>query len=664
MSKPFEVIQPAVVTWREGMPYASQFDDIYFSIEHGLEESQHVYIDGNDLIARYQALNETDILVIGELGFGTGLNCLLAWQLFLVHAPKGAKLVIYSAEKHPLTPQDLGKSLSLWPKLAREANLLMNAYPTLTPGMHTLLLDGGRITLNLMLGDAFNQFQSLLISGKTALEAALRPWQVDAWFLDGFTPAKNAELWSIELLNTIGLLSRSGTTAATFSVAGDVRRGLEAAGFIVSKRQGFGKKKHCLCGVFKANKEPFISAIKPHTPWASALPRKNSKKRAIVVGAGLAGCFTARALVARGWQVTLLDAAPTVGAGASGIKQAVLYPHLSGYASPLSTWMLHAFLFATRTYAHLLKADMIRGELKGLLQFVFKEKSLKNWLNIYPALGELVDKTTASQLAGMPINAEALFVPDAGWIDSRILCEFLVNKSGITWQPNITVDKLVYEQGEWCLSGVNAPVVVLANGGNATDFRETKSLPLEQFRGQMTAIESTVNTKPLKLPLCGLGHVLPADKDVHWIGASYHGDKLHMMIDEQDNQENIAKLSTLPTQDMWSPRSVTSWANIRAKTPDYLPLVGPVPDILAFQSQFSGLSKDGGRLIEKPGVYYPGLYICAGFGSRGLTSVPLAAEYLASVICHEPALLSLSTVESIAPARFLVKQIKQGVLLT
>ena len=141
MSKRFEPIQPAVLTWQNGVPCASQFNDIYFSNENGLEESRHVFMDGNDLTARFRALDERSVFVIAELGFGTGLNCLLAWQLFLAHAPKNAKLVIYSAEKHPLVRDDLHKALSLWPELAREATLLIDAYPVLTPGMHTLQLD-------------------------------------------------------------------------------------------------------------------------------------------------------------------------------------------------------------------------------------------------------------------------------------------------------------------------------------------------------------------------------------------------------------------------------------------------------------------------------------------------------------------------------------------
>ncbi len=660
MSTRFKPVVPAVLTWHGGIPYATQFDDIYFSVEHGLEESLHVFINGNDLIARYKALAETDTFVIGELGFGTGVNCLLAWQLFIKHAPKGAKLVLFSAEKHPLCLDDLSRSLSLWPTLSREAQLLLADYPILTPGMHTLTFEASRVTLHLMLGDALDMFRSLLVCGKHAAEATLRPWHISAWFLDGFAPSKNAALWSEDLLHVLGLLSHEATTVATFSVAGEVRRHLEAAGFVLSKRAGFGQKKHCLWGEFKGATK---SLKKSRTPWVVASHPKPSKKQVIIVGAGLAGCFTAHLLARRGFQVTVLDTASEVAGGASGVQKAVLYPQLSGYASPLSEWMLQAFLFAHRTYAKWIHAGLFPGELKGLLQFNAKHASLDTWLAAYKALARFVDADTASRLAGVSIDSEALFVPRGGWVDTPALCRFLIDTPGIDWRPNTQVDVLQYEAGLWHLAKMHAPVVVLANGAHAANFLETKHLPLELFRGQMTAIQSNDASCMLKLPLCGSGHVLPADEGMHWLGASFHPEIPNAVAPTNDNQENLEKLAALPTPVIWSSNMCASWSEVRAKTPDYLPLVGPLPDVLAFQTQFLALSKDGGQTIEKPGAYYPDLYLCAGFGSRGLTSIPLAASHLVATICHEPAPLSQSLVENIAPARFLLKQIKQGVLL-
>jgi tRNA 5-methylaminomethyl-2-thiouridine biosynthesis bifunctional protein len=536
----------------------------------------------DDLIMRFRALDAQDVLVVGEVGFGAGLYCLLAWQLFLKHAPKHARLVIYTAEAQPLDVNQLKQCLSAWPNVSREAALLLDAYPVLMSGMYPLIFDNRRVQINLMLGDAVTHFRSLLVCGKPALEAKLKPWGIHVWMGAHHDVDKAA----LTLLN------------------------------------------------------------KPHTPWAVSAPiikPHNQKKHAIVIGAGLAGCFSAYALSQRGFQVSVLDSASHIGAGASGVEKAVLYPDVSAYRSPVSTWMLHAFLFATQMYSAWLKAGKIQGELNGILQFSDK---------IASALAERVDAKKASKLAGLNIKSDALFVKQAGWLDTRALCEFLVNRSNIDFQPNTSVHDL---------ATLDAPVVVLANGVGIADYAETQHFPIELFRGQMSAIESNAVSSTLKLPLCGAGHILPEDNHMHWIGASYEGG-ISSEISQKDNLNNLAKLKALPVQDICPNQVIKAWAGVRAKTPDYLPLVGPVPNAAAFQKRFSGLSKDAKRFIASPGVYYPGLYVCAGFGSRGLTSIPLAAEHLASMICNEPTWLSREMTETLSPARFLVKAIKRYVI--
>jgi tRNA 5-methylaminomethyl-2-thiouridine biosynthesis bifunctional protein len=663
VSTRFEPIIPACITWRDGEPFSPDFNDVYFSSADGLGEACEVFLQGNHLATRWCALDDGTTFTIGELGFGSGLNYVLAWKLWLETAPASAKLVFYSTEKHPLRRDDLEKILQLWPELAREAALLCDAYPILTPGMHTLVFEGGRVVLHLMLGEALESFENLLVCGEVALETKLRAWHMDAWFLDGFAPSHNPCMWSSELLNTLGLLSRAGTTVATYSVAGVVRRALEEAGFQVLKKPGFGQKRHRLEAVFKAGVSE--SVRKPHTPWAISTPHKLNTRKAIVVGAGLAGCFTAHALALRGFHVTVLDEHDALAMGASNNPQTVLYPNVSAYCAPLTTWMLHAFLFATRTYTPWLEAGLIQGELDGILQLNVNAKaqalhaSLQPWLDNYPELGVLVGASEASGLAGVGVNTGALFVPGAGWLDSRGLCEFLMQTSGITWQPNTHVEGLCYESGMWHVAGFEAPVVVLANGGGAASFEQTTHLPLTLFRGQMTAVKSTEASRAIKRPLCGVGHVLPERHGAHWVGASYHQGVQDARLDTADDEANLAKLAALPIgmQDLNTVNA--SWAGVRAKTLDHVPLVGPVPDVQAFKARFVGLSRDGAKYIAEPGAYYPGLYVCSGFGSRGLTSIPLSALYLASVISHEPTPLVRDVAQSLSPARFLVKQLKQ-----
>jgi tRNA 5-methylaminomethyl-2-thiouridine biosynthesis bifunctional protein len=482
-------------------------------------------------------------------------------------------------------------------------------FPVLPPGMYTFDIEQGCVVLNLIYGDIEEALASLLVCGEPILEKTLRSWHMKTWCV--------ADDMSARLRAIMAMLSGS-----------------------------------------KINHTP--TRIKPKTPWHVAPKIKIQKKAAVVIGAGLAGCFTARALAERGWQVRVLDSNPEVAMGASGNRHAVLYPNLSAYPSPLTTWMLHAFLYAAPTYASWLKDGKIKGELNGLLQFAVTDKmrashaKLGPWLANYPTLGEFVSPEQASHLAGICVAQEALWVPQAGWLDVRALCEFLLDTPGITWEPNTQVTALDFDE----------PVVILANGGAARDFPQTESLPLSTVRGQLTAVASHTRSSALKLPLCGAGHVLPKDAEGnHWLGASY--GEAHAA----EHEENLAKLAKIPVyhqenqayaQALWSTKITGSWAGHRAKTLDHVPLVGPVPHVEKFKKQFAGLALDGGLFLPHAGEYWPGLYVCAGFGSRGLTSVPLAAEYLASSISGEPTSLSRKLVQALAPARFLVKALKRG----
>lgn len=439
MSSPFVPIETANLIWRDDLPFSSKFDDIYFSNENGLLEAEHVFIQGNKLIERWQNLSE-ESFVIAETGFGSGLNFLLAWSLWLKHAPQNARLHFFSCEKFPLKKTDLARCLNLWPQLAEQAEHLLRDYPILTPGFHHLSFEDGRVNLTLMLEDALSCFNQLLVCGDPTLEQTVRVQAVDAWFLDGFAPVKNESMWSEDLFYTISLLSKTGTSLATFSAAGIVKRNLQKAGFHILKVKGFGRKRDMLTAVFE---KPLLAA-KPKfrtTPWHQPICSKIGGKQAIVLGAGLAGCYTAYALAKRHWRVTLIDAHDDVASGASGNKQAVLYPKLSAYQSPLTLFMLKAFLFAIRKYKELL-TDYPLGQLSGILQLSINEKerasqeSLKEWLDIYPELGVLVNSEEASLLAGISLECGGLFIPESGWLNSKELCRVLMQQENITWIPN------------------------------------------------------------------------------------------------------------------------------------------------------------------------------------------------------------------------------------
>ncbi|HOY69376.1 MAG TPA: tRNA (5-methylaminomethyl-2-thiouridine)(34)-methyltransferase MnmD [Methylotenera sp.] len=232
ISKP---IQHANVEWRNGQPFATDFQDVYFSSDNGLAETDYVFLQGNDLLNRWQSLT-FNTFTIFETGFGTGLNFICAADLWLKTAPPAAVLQFYSVEKYPLTLQSITQALQNWPQLSTIYQPFLYEYPQLLQHQ-TVALFNGRVQLTLLIGDATEQLSSLSMN-------------TDAWFLDGFAPRKNPAMWQPALFEQMARLSTPLCTFATFTSAGDVRRGLLQAGFDVKKQAGFGKKREMLQGKF------------------------------------------------------------------------------------------------------------------------------------------------------------------------------------------------------------------------------------------------------------------------------------------------------------------------------------------------------------------------------------------------------------------------------
>ncbi|MDR3501660.1 MAG: bifunctional tRNA (5-methylaminomethyl-2-thiouridine)(34)-methyltransferase MnmD/FAD-dependent 5-carboxymethylaminomethyl-2-thiouridine(34) oxidoreductase MnmC [Legionella sp.] len=662
MSNFFVPIETAELDWHQDLPFSIQYDDVYHSSTSGIEQSRYVFIEGNNLISRWQNALDQSPFTIAETGFGTGLNFLLTWQLWEQYAPEAGCLHFISCEKHPLTRNDLIKSLANWPQLEKQAVQLIEHYPVLTPGYHHLIFANGRVRLTLMLGDALECYEQLLICGEANLERSLRTTHVNAWYLDGFAPAKNQSMWSDSLMRVIAMLSQEGSTLATYTAAAIVKENLRQHGFMVEKKKGFGPKRHMLSAYFSPSE--LASLKKRHTPWHAGEPEHYNERSALIIGAGLAGCFTAHCLAKRGWKVTLIDELNEVGQGASANQHAVLFPKLSAYNSPLTQFMLTAFLYASREYQAILSQHDI-GVLNGSLLLAYNQKeqqaqaSLEDWLNQYPSLGTLVNAQQASELAGIPLEQSGLFIPLSGWINSPDLCQLLIRTEGITLITDTTVDQLVFDK-RWRVNNYEADVLILANGYKVTTFPETESLPIKPIRGQMTAISATSETTALRMPLCADGHVLPAHGGVHYLGASYELKTDHATIKEQDDLLNLDKLMHIAPDVSWSHEVKSHWAGVRATTTDYLPIVGRIANVAAFNTLYAGLESNAKRWIAKPGPYYPGLYACTGFGSRGLTTIPLCAEWLAALINNEMTFLPRNLQQALSPARFLRKDIVRG----
>ncbi|MEK1907444.1 MAG: bifunctional tRNA (5-methylaminomethyl-2-thiouridine)(34)-methyltransferase MnmD/FAD-dependent 5-carboxymethylaminomethyl-2-thiouridine(34) oxidoreductase MnmC [Pseudomonas sp.] len=634
----------------QGQPRSRQFGDIYFASQDGLGETHHVFIEGTDLAARSAALPAGGRLVIGETGFGTGTNFLCAWRQFERSAPADAQLHFVSVEKYPLAAADLQRALALWPELAPWAAQLLEQYVAIHPGFQRLVLAGGRVILTLLIGDALQMLPQL--------DAC-----IDLWFLDGFAPAKNPEMWTPPLFQQLARLSAHGANLATFTSTGYVRRALNDAGFVMRRVPGYGKKWEILRGSFEG------AAAPAEKPWY-ARPPQQERRQALVIGAGLAGCATAASLANRGWQVTLLERHDAVAREASGNPQGVLYLKLSAHGTALSQLVLAGFGHTRRLLQRLQPGDWAAC---GVLQLAFDAKEAERQAKLAEAfpsdLLQPLDRQQAEAIAGVELPAGGLFYPEAGWVHPPALCQLLAEHPSIRLLPHSEALDLRRVDGRWqALDGkrllAEAPVAVLAGAAEVQRFAE---LPLKRIRGQISRLPRTAASAALGCVLCAEGYVAPPRAGEHTLGASFdfHAEDLAPTAAEHAGNLDLLReissdLAARLGADALAPEQLQGRAAFRCTSPDYLPIVGPLADPAAFAEAYAVLGKDARQVPDVPCPWLDGLYVNSGHGSRGLISAPLCGELLAAWLNDEPLPLPRTVAEACHPNRFALRRLIRG----
>lgn len=650
-------LKPAELQWQDdGAPFSAQYGDVYFSRSGGLAETHHVFLDANALQQRWRELDALDrpgVFTIAELGFGTGLNFLACWQLWQQTGCQRLRLHFVSCEKHPLSTDALQKALQQWPELSAYSQQLLKQYPPAIPGYHRLLMPASNadqmpVTLDLYYGDA------LSLLGRQSSPLA----RIDAWFLDGFSPALNPELWSESLLDTIASLSHAGTTLSSYSVTGRVVRYLKTLGFSVEKRQGFGSKRQMLFARYDAGQ------AKPSCP-----------SRAIVIGAGLAGATVARALAERGLQVQVIEQAQQPASGASGNRQAVVQLRLNKQTDAAWSFHVHSYLYALRYYEAIRQSHSdfdwhACGVLTLESAYTFTRDlsiagdsapdTAENPWQHYPEV--ILNTLSASEiqaLTGLAIDENGLWQPAGGWVNPGQCVSLCLQHPKISTLCSTRVTGLQREGNHWlvqteqpgdhnsALQGVTltADCVVVANSYAARAFEQTGIYPVVPLRGQVSHLQQTGASKRIRQVICTQRYLAPADRDgLHCAGASYIKREENTDLSLKEHEDNLEKLGILSQLAGFSAETeMAGRASIRGASLDYLPIAGAVAE-----ADLSAASTDIHDV--------PGLYLSAGHGSHGTVSCPLIAEHIAALICHEASPLPKPQAELISPARFVKRQ--------
>jgi tRNA 5-methylaminomethyl-2-thiouridine biosynthesis bifunctional protein len=692
----------AQLDWIEGKPTSTQFDDIYFSKADGVAETHHVFIEGNDLTERL--LNGEfahQPLVIAETGFGTGSNlfCSLTW--LIAHEAKAGKpltpaLHFITTELYPLSESDLAKALAALPHSEGFADDLIRQYPPLIPGVHRLSLWGGRCKLTLCIGDAAHAFDALP-----------KETPVHAWFLDGFAPAKNPEMWSDCLFAAMARLSTPEVTQfSTFTAAGFVKRGLASVGFKIVKRNGFGQKRDMLTGVYTGVLSPSDALSPSDVPSASedinesVLPKRRSKTdapwfaspkavtipsvntpKALVIGAGLAGCSSAQALASRGFKVDLVDAMPSLCAKASGNRQGALYAKLPTQPTLAGQFHLCGLEYSLRLLKQADLFDQICADDCGVLQLAHSDKEAERQSQMINEGGydtkvvHSVSKEEASRLSGTQLNTGGLFQPRAAWVYPKAWCEQMIDHPNITLSLNTSVVSLNVKpdqenKDQWCaklqsndqVTEQTYSHVIIATAFDTKGFSQTDHFPLKSIRGQVSSVPvSDSLLADIKTVICAEGYSCPPKEGLFSFGATFNLKDTSDVVTEAEHDKNSALLGSasttlvdaLPPKDTWKGK-----VGFRCATPDYLPVAGPVPIVDAYEARYEALRRDRYAPVdESTPPYWPNLYVNVGHGSKGLITAPLCAELIAAQILGEPLPTDEATMHALHPARFLIRNL-------
>ena len=595
----------------DGTPYSEAYGDLYHSADGGPGQARHVFLGGNGLPARWRGARRFTIL---ETGFGLGLNFLAAWQAWRDDARRCERLHFVSVEKHPFTAQDLAVLHAPHPEYAALAEELRSAWPLLVPGLHRLEFEEGRVVLTLAFGDA----QALVPQLRLA---------ADAFFLDGFAPAKNPELWSPELLRALSRLAAPGATAATWSVAAPVREGLRAAGFVAEKRRGYARKSEML-----------VARFVPLRSLRTA-PARPAERSAIVVGAGIAGAAAAERLAARGWEVTVVERHLEPALEASGNHAGAFHPVVSPDDSHIARLTRAAFGFLLE---HWRQFDAIGAAPEwrrcGVLQLARDAREDASQAAALAALGfpeafaQRLDRARASECAGVRLGAGGLWFPEGGWIRPRSFARALIERSGARARYGREAAALERAGERWILRDsegeaiAEAGAVVLANAADALRLAPAKHIALRRVRGQLTHLPPI---EALRCVLLRGGMLLPAIDGVSVTGASFDLEDADASVRAESHAGNLERLERiLPgASGGLDAATLQGRTSFRAVAADRLPVIGA---------------------LEETG----GLYAAFAYGSRGLLWAGLGGELLASLMEGEPLPLEGALAEALAPGRF------------
>jgi tRNA 5-methylaminomethyl-2-thiouridine biosynthesis bifunctional protein len=679
------------------VPYAPLYDDLYHSEFGAWAQAREVFLQGNDLPSRWQgpAGRRRQRFVILETGFGLGNNVLATWAAWRADPQRCEHLVFISIEKHPLSREDLCAMHARHGQVDGEAegvtlsHRLIQAWPPLTPGLHTLTFDEAdladaavdhrapfHVTLLLALGDVKEMIPTLMAS-------------VDAFYLDGFSPSRNPDMWDPHWISRLNRLAAPGATAATWTVARPVRDALTQAGFVVTRAEGFGSKRDRI----QARYEPRFQAPPPAgglwpSPDLGLAPSDADRPHAVVIGSGLAGAAAAWALCREGWRVTVLDQHPAPAQEASGNAGGLFHSIVHGEDGIHARAHRAAALQTAALASGWMKAGKVAGQCEGLLRLddamnTEEAHGLLRKLNLPADHVTWLDQTAARAWSGADVPSGGWLFQQGGWLAPGDFVRAMLAQAQatgrLTWQGSAEVASIQQASGGlWQAMASDGRVLaqghslVLANAHGCQSLLSSlpealavASMPMGRVRGQISRLASKAQPVPSTLarPVAGSGYALPLTGGEVLCGATSHHHDEDPQIRDADHSHNLQQARRLGVWGLQDdaqsssgalPDGIQGRVGWRATTPDRLPLVGALPlPLSALHELPKPVRLEQPRLIPRRRATQGGLFILSGLGSRGITWSVLAGRLLAHWVTGSPCPVEADLRDAMDPARWL-----------